>query len=74
MYFPGWQLFVDGQKSEIIKDYPNLEGIIVAEVPKGSHLVTLEFRETPLRRAANFLTLFSMIILAGVLLVGRIYL
>lgn len=82
MYFPGWTLTIDNKqsfstnkktgKTEIIKDYPNLEGIIVAEVPKGSHLVTLEFMETRLRKAANLLTLFAAIILA--LILARNYL
>lgn len=73
MYFPGWTLTIDDKKSDIIKDYPNLEGIIIAEVPKGSHTVTLEFMETTLRRSANFLSLFSFIILVMVVL-ARIYL
>lgn len=73
MYFPGWTLTIDNEKSEIIRDYPNLQGLIVAKVPKGSHLVTLEFRETPLRRAANFISLFAFMILAAIVL-ARIYL
>ncbi len=78
MYFPGWTLSIDNkqsfsankktEKTEIIKDYPNLEGIIVAQVPKGNHIVTLEFMETPLRRAANLLSLFGFMVLVAIVL------
>lgn len=59
IYFPGWQLTVDGQKWPLITTYRNLEGIIVASLPAGRHKVKLEFLETPLRRYANILTMVS---------------
>lgn len=59
IYFPGWQLTVDGKKWPLINTYRNLEGIIVASLPAGRHKVKLEFLETPLRRYANILTTVS---------------
>lgn len=73
IYFPGWMLTIDGQRSEIIKDFPSLEGIIVARLPKGNHIATLKFEETPLRRAANLLSLFGLMILVAVVF-ARAYL
>lgn len=63
IYFPGWELFIDNQKSQIVTNYPGLEGIIVAYVPEGSHKLTLKFEETPLRKIADFLSLGGFLIL-----------
>lgn len=68
MHFPGWQLFVDGQKSQIKRDVPNLNGIIVASVPQGRHLLDLRFTETLLRRFANLLSFGSFIFLGFILM------
>lgn len=68
IYFPGWQLDIDGQKSEIIKDYLNLEGLIIARVPEGIHYLNLKFEETPLRRFANITTLTSFLVLPLILI------
>ena len=71
MYFPGWELFINGQGSQLITNQLGLEGIIVAHVPQGSHQLTLEFKETPLRRKANLLTVTSFLIL--LLLILKFY-
>lgn len=65
MYFPGWKLYIDNVKSKIISDRSNLEGLIIAEVPKGSHNLELKFTETSLRKAANLASLISSITLLG---------
>lgn len=71
IYFPGWELEIDGQKSQPITDFKNLEGIIIADVPQGSHLISLKFTETPLRRTANLLTAASLLLLLSVLILKR---
>ena len=71
IYFPGWELEIDGQKSQVITDFKNLEGIIIANVPQGSHLLSLKFTETPLRKTANLLTAASLLLLLSVPLLRR---
>jgi hypothetical protein len=34
-------------------------------VPAGSHRVTLEFRSTPVRRASNWITVLSLLLLGA---------
>lgn len=72
IYFPGWQLYVDGQKSEIIKDYPNMEGIIVAKVQSGVREIDLKFEETLLRKMANYTTLISFLVLSLIIIFKKI--
>lgn len=67
--FPGWQLYIDGQRSEIITNYPGLEGIIVADVPNGTHNLRIEFTETSLRKFANLLSLGSFLFLVLVIMI-----
>ena len=69
--FPGWQLYIDGQKQPVIKNYPNLEGIIIANVNSGRHNIDLIFSETPLRKVANYISLASFITLLLLLIVKR---
>lgn len=71
IYFPGWELTVDGVKTVIITNTPHLEGIITAEIPTGNHQVVVKFGETPLRKTADLLTLLSFLIL--LLLIVKIY-
>ena len=71
LYFPGWELTIDGAKTAIITNTPHLEGIVTAEIPAGNHKAVLKFEETPLRRQGNFLTLASFLIL--LLLIAKYY-
>lgn len=71
IYFPGWELFIDNQRSQIVTNYPKLEGIIVARVPEGSHKLTLKFEETLLRKIANFLTLGSFLTLVLIVILRK---
>ncbi len=56
-YFPGWELFSDGQS---LKISPNKDGLIVANVPNGSRsFVNLKFVNTPIRKLGNIVSLVS---------------
>ncbi|MCB0155155.1 MAG: hypothetical protein KDF65_10200, partial [Anaerolineae bacterium] len=62
-YFPGWTAYLDGQPLPV---GPVTErGLIGLEMPAGSHRLLLFFQETPVRRAANGLSLLSGLILAA---------
>lgn len=67
VYFPGWLLFINGQPAEIITNYPGLEGIIVASIPKGSSEVILKFSETPLRKLSDVISLIAFILFVAFL-------
>ncbi len=65
-YFPGWRVWVDGEPVEAIPSDP--EGLITFDVPAGRHTVAIRFGETPLRLAADVISLFSLILLLGLAL------
>src|SRR6266545_4027673 len=61
--FAGWTAIVDGGLTEI------KEGAvknIVIDAPEGEHAVTLELRSTPVRRAGNVITIFSLALLFSI--------
>jgi len=61
-YFPGWQVTIDDQPTQIdyqAKQYP---GVISFTVPQGEHLIETSFTEaTPARRLGNALSVVSLI-------------
>jgi hypothetical protein len=61
-YFPGWQARLDGQPAAITPTGDR--GLIGVEVPAGRHRLQLHFGDTPIRTAANILSLISLIIIA----------
>jgi hypothetical protein len=63
-YFPGWRVQVDGESAEITPSDP--EGLITFEVPAGRHILTVRFGETPLRLAADAISVFSLVLLLGI--------
>ncbi len=66
LYFPGWRVFVDGTESSIEFQDPAHRGLMTFRVPAGTHTVTIQFGDTKVRKAANFLTILSLFVLIGV--------
>ncbi|HSW97855.1 MAG TPA: 6-pyruvoyl-tetrahydropterin synthase-related protein [Candidatus Saccharimonadales bacterium] len=66
IYWPGWHAFVDGDLVPI--SYSNPQGVMKIQVPKGSHTVTFDFGETPIRLIADVISLFSLICLIIIIL------
>jgi len=66
LYFPGWQATLDGQKRELL--IAQATGLMEVSVPKGTHQVQLELRETPLRLVADGMSLISILGIAVLLL------
>lgn len=58
-YFPGWQLSIDGQRSDLLE--PDDIGLIKFNVPSGEHKIQLNFGDTPIRTIANITSLLSLI-------------
>jgi len=65
VYFPGWQLEVDGGIKEIL--FENDQGLIIFEVDQGKHLVAVELKETSWRLVANYVSLLSAVFVAGLI-------
>jgi len=61
VYFPGWQVFVDGQKTPIEFQDMNHRGLITFSVPTGMHNIDVVFRESAIRLFSNMVSLFSII-------------
>ncbi len=57
-YYPGWQVLVDGNPVPVMPDGPH--GLLAADIPAGRHTVQVAFRDTPLRRAANVISLATL--------------
>lgn len=68
-YFPGWLATVDGREVNLAPGTPF--GQIEIEVPEGEHEVAFFWRETPLRKAMDVVTLASLIFVAGLLIGGK---
>ena len=55
--YPGWELSVDGVKKELVAE----QGRIIVNLPKGKHIVSLRFGETPWRLGSNLISLLSLL-------------
>lgn len=62
-YFPGWRVYINGEKTPIQFQDPNWRGLITFLVPEGTHAVRIQFEETPIRLIANVLSLGSILII-----------
>lgn len=59
--FPGWEVSLDKQKV-FINDYNKFK-LITFSVPAGMHEITVQFKDTPVRKIGNLLTMISFLIL-----------
>jgi hypothetical protein len=62
-YFPGWRVYVDGQRlpDEALQPAPPY-GLLTVDIPPGEHHVLLRWGDTPLRLAAKAITLASLLL------------
>lgn len=68
LYFPGWNVFVDGKKIDIEFQDPNNRGLITFFLEKGKHAVLVRFSETKLRLISDIVS-FSVLILISIYLI-----
>lgn len=61
VYFPGWQGFIDGEKTTIEFQDPNHRGLITFNIPQGSHQVEVIFTRTKVRLIAEIISLLSVL-------------
>lgn len=67
IYFPGWTLTVDNQPQNIKSSLS--EGVPRVTLEPGSHLVTLVYRQTPMMRLGNIISLISVAAVAALVLI-----
>ena len=62
-YFPGWRVYVDGERlpQEALRPDPPY-GLLTVEIPPGEHHVLLRWGDTPLRLGAKAVTLASLLL------------
>ncbi|HEX7041823.1 MAG TPA: 6-pyruvoyl-tetrahydropterin synthase-related protein [Patescibacteria group bacterium] len=58
IYFPGWEVKVDGQRVNIF--YENSSGLIQFPVDTGGHTISARFTETPIRLFADIISIISI--------------
>ena len=59
--FPGWNLKVDGKPTSFSDNNPLK--LITFDVSQGIHEITLEFAGTFMRNLANFISLFTILVI-----------
>ena len=71
-YFPGWEVYVDGNKIEINYQQEDYPGVITFPIPKGEHTIKTVFTEnTKPRRLGNTFSLVSATIFLGFVFLGK---
>ena len=63
--FPGWRVTINGEPAPITPSNP--EGLITVPVPNGRSTIQATFGETPLRLAADGVSLISLLLLLGII-------
>lgn len=66
IYYPGWRAFVNYEEVKI--DYNNPQGVMRIDAFRSRNKVTLDLSDTPLRAAANFISIGAMLIIGFILL------
>lgn len=63
-YFPGWQVYVDGNKIDLLE--PEGRGLIRFAMPEGEHNIVARLTNTPVRSSANAVSLLSLIAVCAI--------
>lgn len=70
LFFPGWKIMVDGKAVDIQFQDPRNRGLMTFYVPPGTHTIESIFRETKLRLASNILSLISLAVIFGLVILS----
>jgi uncharacterized membrane protein len=68
VYFPGWNIYINGAATQIQYQNPNYRGLMTFTMSPGVHSVRVEFENTKLRTAAGRISLVALaiIVLLGI--------
>jgi hypothetical protein len=61
LYFPGWEVLIDGKPTAVQFQDPNNRGVMTFMVPSGTHHVIVQFIDTKLRLSADLVSLITLI-------------
>lgn len=61
LFFPGWSVLIDGQKTDIQFQDPKYRGLMTFFVDPGTHSIRVEFRQTKLRMVSNVITVAALL-------------
>jgi hypothetical protein len=67
--YPAWQVKVNGERVSSLPQRP--DGLIAVPVPKGSVELAVDWTSTPDATAGRFMSLFAVVLVAGLYLVER---
>jgi len=70
-YFPGWKVFVDGEKVPVEFQDINHRGLITFNVPEGLHEIEVKFTESPIRLFANSVSLLGLALIVILLILTK---
>jgi uncharacterized membrane protein YfhO len=68
--YPGWTATMDGHPAALLTD--GQTGAMLISLPAGTHLVTLDFLDTPARRLGAQITLLSLLLVLAALALGAL--
>ncbi len=63
LYFPGWNVLVDGKLTNVEFQDPKNRGLITFFLDKGVHNISVLFNETKLRLASDMVSLLGLLLL-----------
>lgn len=70
-YFPGWQVLANGIVQKLSE--PSIQGLITFGLPKGSYIINLELKDTPVRMMGNIISIISILIAVVFLRPNRLW-
>ncbi len=73
LYFPGWNVYVDGKKTDIEFQDPHHRGIMTFRIDEGIHEVRVVFQNTKIRIYAEYISLISFGICIMLIIRGCIW-
>ena len=73
LYFPNWEVLVDGNSVPLQFQDPQYRGLITFNVPAGNHTIQAEFKDTKLREVTDFISaaFIFLVLIFFVLLILR---
>ncbi len=63
LYFPGWNVYIDGKQTPIEFQDPSHRGLLTFWIEPGTHSVVAKFTDTKLRSVANFVSGLGIVFL-----------
>lgn len=70
LYFPGWDVFINGNKADVEFQDPLHRGLMTFYVEEGKHSVEIKFGETKLRLFAYIITVATLTVVVSYLAFG----